>query len=249
MFRAAVRSEALGSFWCGAIQSMVLSAAGAREVNVDSSQLIASNDPAHLYRLILTTGTAYYNNHMEVSVYLVDFYRRKDYGDPSTSLLLKALLLVSRYRFMFLEDQSEFHYINIALADIAQIPELARRIISELDLLTSDMYVADLQLPATWGKFVSLETVQEMHSIWSPLDERLRHCCDPRNFETPEKSSNTGDSISREKLLATRNELANVLEECRKQISPYNTKLLQAMAAKLVEVTALTAAKSGAPST
>jgi len=156
-------------------------------------------------------------------------------------LLLKALQLVSRYRFMFLEDQSEFHYVNIALADPLLLPDLARRIVSELDLLTSDMYLADLQLPATWGQFVSLDAVQEMHGVWKPLDDELRRCCDAIVLSAGDNSGHAlddeqTDEKKRETFLRKRADLADILKQCREMLLPYNTQLLAAMARKLVEV-------------
>src|SRR5262249_30242273 len=102
-FRQAGRMDPLGHFWCNTLVHMVLVVAGAPELYVHNRQLIAGNDPQDLYRLILTTVTSYYNNQIDVSVYLVHYSQRTDYEDLRTSLLLKALQLVCRYRFLLLE--------------------------------------------------------------------------------------------------------------------------------------------------
>src|SRR3954469_4125107 len=101
-------------------------------MRVDIGQVIVSPDNDHRYRLLLTTSTAYYNAHVEASVYLVESLNRKDYGTEDTTLLLKGLHIVCRFRFVFLEPKSVFHAINVAQWTPTEAPEQARQLLSEL---------------------------------------------------------------------------------------------------------------------
>jgi hypothetical protein len=66
--------------------------------NVDNSQIVLSPDN-HVYRLILTTSTTYFNGKMDVNIYIVEALTRPDQDDLTTTRLLKGLELASRFRF------------------------------------------------------------------------------------------------------------------------------------------------------
>jgi hypothetical protein len=193
------------------------------------------------------------NNGLKISIYFVDFYRRMDYGNPRTSLLLKALQLVSRFRFLFLEEESEFHYVNIQLVNVDQLLELARRVVGELDLLTSDMHVANLQLPGTWGQFVPVEMIVEMSAVWGPLDADLRRIYDEiSSIGRPAGLAADGGAASKQRvaLSKARAEMGEKLKEIREKTIGHNAALLKSMAEKLTELAAITPSTtsvSGAP--
>ena len=63
----------------------------------------------------MTTATRYYNDTQELNVYFVERWRGDEYGDQDTTLLLKGLHIVCRYRFLFLEVGSKFHPITYLL--------------------------------------------------------------------------------------------------------------------------------------
>src|SRR5207245_1353689 len=123
-------------------------------MNIDNSQVIISSDDKHVYRIILTTSTAYYNSTREFNLYFVEALRPKDYGDRNTTLLLSGLEIVCRFRFMFLEEQSEFSNRNISALPLDRIPDLARGLIRELNLLRRDSQEAGLDQPNVWRAFV-----------------------------------------------------------------------------------------------
>ena len=69
---------------------------------------ILSFDKKKIFRIFISQITHYYNNDSEVQIYLIEVLRRKDYGDPDSTLLLHALEVSLSYRFMFLEKLSQF---------------------------------------------------------------------------------------------------------------------------------------------
>jgi hypothetical protein len=110
------------------------------------SELI-SESQRYVYKLILTTSTTYFNGNKEFNLYLIEALRPTDYGNRDTILLLKGLELVCRFRFMFLEVNSEFYSKNILAISLERLPGLARRIIRELNLLERDASERGLDLP------------------------------------------------------------------------------------------------------
>lgn len=90
--------------WVDAITSVVNSALQS-QLDVDNSQLLVSHDEKHAYRVILTTGTKYYNGVREFNLYFVEYLKRPDFGDQDTTLLFKGLELLCRFRSLFLSKK------------------------------------------------------------------------------------------------------------------------------------------------
>jgi TIR domain len=172
-FIAQVSDHKLGDSWRDAITSVVTSSLP-NQIDVDNSQIVVSSDESHIYRLILTTSTTYHNGSKEFNLYLVEGLRRTDYGSRDTTLLLKGLEMVCRYRFMFLESTSEFFSKNILAIGLDRVPGLAQRMVKELNLLRRDAREAGLDQPNVWSEYVSWDTVLEMSRAWAPREKRMR---------------------------------------------------------------------------
>ena len=96
---------------------------------------ILSYDKKRLYRIFTSATTEYYSGEMEYKVYIVEILRRRDYGDPDTTLLLKALEISLAYRFMFLEETSEFSPACFRAEKPQTIQVRASNMIDQLNLL------------------------------------------------------------------------------------------------------------------
>lgn len=96
---------------------------------------ILSYDKKRLYRIFTSTTTEYYSGEMEYKVYIVEILRRRDYGDADTTLLLKALEISLAYRFMFLEETSEFSPAFFRAERPETIQVRASNMIDQLNLL------------------------------------------------------------------------------------------------------------------
>ena len=221
-FLASTAESRLCNSWREAITSVVMSSFPDR-VNVDNSQIILSSDEVKGYRVILTTATKYYDDYREFSVYFVEMLDRADYGDRSTSYLLKGLQLVCRFRFMFLENDSEFSSQNILTSNPERIPELANRLLKELSLLRRDARDAGLDDPKVWRKFVTWEHIQTMATAYRPRELKVREVIG-------KIAAAKGQSTA---LMPLCQELSTVLEELENAIRPENTVLIREMARKL----------------
>ncbi|MFY9644177.1 MAG: hypothetical protein WAK29_03310 [Terriglobales bacterium] len=208
--------------WREAIASVIMSSYP-DHINVDNSQIIVSSDDAKAYRVILTTATKYYDDNREFNVYFVEALQRPDYGDVSTTLLLKGLELVCRFRFMFLEDASQFSAGNVLATQTARIPELASRLLKELNLLRKDSRDAGLDDPPVWRNFVSWEDILKMGQEYRPREQQIRAIV----------GRIVGARGQAELIGPLQAELSSALSEMEEKVRPLNTVLLRQMASKL----------------
>jgi hypothetical protein len=211
--------------WSDAITRVVTSSLP-NQIDVDNSQIIVSNDERHMYRVVLTTSTKYFDGTREFNLYFVEAMQRSDFGDKATSLLLKGLDLVCRYRFMFLEKSSEFSSMNVRAISLEHFRDVVRRVIREFNLLSRDSQDAGLDQPNIWSKFVSWSDVLAMSEIWRPLELKIRQ-------KSGEIINFKGDS---DRLAPLRSEFVKILEELESSTKPINQKLIKCMSRKLVEI-------------
>jgi hypothetical protein len=205
--------------WREAITSVVMSSFPDR-VNVDNSQVILSSDEVKAYRVILTTATKYYDDCREFNLYFVEMLHRMDYGDQSTSFLLKGLELVCRFRFMFLETDSEFSSQNVLATNSNRLPDLASRLLKELNLLQKDSRDAGLDEPKVWRNFVTWDHIRKMGEEYRPRELKVREII-PKIIEARGQAA---------LLTPLSKDLSAVLEEMENAIRPENALLIREMA-------------------
>jgi len=205
------------------LSSCLLLASDAGAVNRTTDGLLPTANYQQLYRLVLNTCTTYYDGRVEANVGLVEVIRRPDLGNDDTTILLKGLNIICRFRSLFLERDSEFNFVNFQMADASRLMDQARRLGAELDLIICDCVEAKLDQPARWVRFVKPEDLQEMSAVWQPLNQQMLDLCD-------EILSSTDDS----EILAAGKKISLALQEVAEKIPPYNAALLKSMAQKLV---------------
>jgi hypothetical protein len=79
-----------------------------KESNFIENNTILSFDKRKTFRIFVSRVARLYSGAREIHVYVIPLLKPADGGDPSTTLLLKALEVSLGYRFMFLESGSEF---------------------------------------------------------------------------------------------------------------------------------------------
>lgn len=214
-FLGYARSTKFGDTWIDAITT-VLASSLQGQMDVDNSQVIVSNDGSHAFRIILTTGTRYFNGIREFNLYFVESLSRKDYGDTDTSLLLKGLELACRFRFLFLEKTSEFSHMNIRIVSSSVFLEIVRNLERELNLIRRDTLETGLDRPGLFARFVDWQTLQKMSEAWRPLEAKIREKC--VQIREAEQSADVLPEL-REKLAVT-------IEEIGTAIRPLNSTLI-----------------------
>jgi hypothetical protein len=159
--------------WFDAIGNVVSSVLES-QLDVDNSQLIVSHDEKHAYRVILTTGTRYFDGNREFNLYFVEYIRRTDFGDRETTILFKGLELLCRFRFLFLERNSEYSSMSLGMVSTTAFSEGARNVERELNLMRRDAVEVGLDRANVWSEFVDWERLRQMGEAWRPLEVQLR---------------------------------------------------------------------------
>lgn len=144
-FLESIDDARVAKSWVGNIQALVTEARNG-ECN-ESRQLITSRDQRRLFRMFVARNVLYLSGINEIHIYVVEI-RPKDFGDPITTLLLKAISVGLQYRFMFLEGKaSQFspETFNAVLLD--NLKPRVSELIQELDYLLWQSEEARLSEP------------------------------------------------------------------------------------------------------
>jgi hypothetical protein len=164
----------------------------------------------------LTTGTRYFDGSREFNLYFVEYLRPRDFGDASTTLVLKGLELSCRFRFLFLEKNSEFSHMSIGISIPSRFHEMGRSIERELNLFRRDAIEMGLDKPNIWADFIDWQCLQRMSEEWRPLEAKIREICI--------QIRSVGEDS--EKLPKLRDSLAATIEQLETVIRPLNTQLI-----------------------
>jgi hypothetical protein len=131
------------------------------------------------FRLFVSRISTYINKKTEIHVYFVEM-RSKRYGDRRTTQLLEAISVGLRFRFLVLEETSEFRadrlgYITI---DEKMLKPKIGELLLQMDLLIRDAEAAQLRDPdlleLIWGKGKEREqVVKEMLETWTKARDDL----------------------------------------------------------------------------
>lgn len=224
-FLEATVSQTFADSWREAITSVILSSFPDK-LDVDNSQIILASDGRTGYRVILTTATKFYDDYREYNLYFVEMLQRADYGDEDTTNLLKGLELVVRFRSIFLEPDSDFLGGNVFLTDIHKLPELANKLLKELNLMHRDAQAAGLDRPGMWTKYVNLDHLKAITEAYRPCESKLRALI-------PKIAAAKGQA---EMLGPLAKEMAEALTNMQVVVRPENALLLREMAAKLNKI-------------
>jgi hypothetical protein len=131
-FLASIGSEKIAANWHDIIRSVVLAAR--RGDFRENRRLIASPDKSRFFRIFVARSVLYYSGVNEIHIWAVEV-KSRSFGDPGTTMLLKAISVGLQYRFMFLERNSEFSPGAFSLTMLDGLREKISDLIQELDFL------------------------------------------------------------------------------------------------------------------
>jgi hypothetical protein len=220
VFRQQKSSKYLDS-WIDAITKVVKFTLQ-NQLQKDNSQVIVSYDERNAYRVILTTGTRYFNGDREFNLYFVEL-RRQEFGDPATTLLLKGLELICRFRSLFLEQRSEYSATISKVMKPEAIKDFAASMERELNLMRRDALEAKLDNPSVWLGLIDADLLVRLSETWRPLESKIREA-----IANIRRSGTATIEECRATLTAT-------LEELEVSMKPLNDEMIAGMADKLKE--------------
>ena len=198
--------------------SPAIGASGA-DSEVDPNLVLISSK-GQRYRVIATTITTYYNNDVEISLYLVEGLHRIAHGDPETSKLLDLMTIICRFRFAFLERSSPYYWLNFAAK-----PTSPKELLMELDFLNSEAANANIEKPGMYAEFMTEESLSAAMESWKKLELELRMTCGEALLQT--------DASARSKLVQ---QIVPILKGINGQMKPINTALGIAVAERMLKV-------------
>ena len=143
-FLASIPNKRVAAIWGDIIRSQVLAA---RQQNFrENRRLITSPDKSRFFRIFAANSVLYFSGENEIHIYVVEV-KSRDFGDRTTTMLLKATQVGLQYRFMFLEQSSEFSPASISVTMKDQLRNTVSDLIQELEYLLWMSKDAGLEQP------------------------------------------------------------------------------------------------------
>jgi hypothetical protein len=160
--------------WNDIIKSLI--EASRQDDFAENRRLLASSDGKRFFRLFIARSVVYYSGTLELHVYVVEV-KSRDFGDPTTTMLLKAISVGLTYRFLFLEGKSsEFSPDNIRATLPRDLPKSISNLLQELEYLVWLSNDAGLSKPMVmtmiYGGFRRGELETKVRA-WEGLKTRL----------------------------------------------------------------------------
>jgi hypothetical protein len=143
-FLTSIPNKRVAAIWSDIIRSQVLAA---RQQNFrENRRLITSPDKSRFFRIFAANSVLYFSGENEIHIYVVEV-KSRDFGDRTTTMLLKAIQVGLQYRFMFLEQSSEFSPASIGVTMKDHLRNTVSDLIQELEYLLWMSKDAGLEQP------------------------------------------------------------------------------------------------------
>jgi hypothetical protein len=161
---------------------------------VDNDQLVRSPHDQKLYRVLVTRHFDYYNGRKIVNMYFIEKLRKNEFGDQDTSILLAFINVAARYRFIFLEPESELsEEAFISTTKPALLQDKIHRVLQEIVLIEdeSKQLKLDSQRARTllFGRRETIGEAGRVSEMWDIARLRLFETADKVLKSTPGQPS------------------------------------------------------------
>jgi len=173
-FIASITREKIAVGWADIIRSLIVAAR--RGDFRENRRLIASPDQTRFFRMFVARNVLYYSGVNEIHVWAVEV-RSRDYGDPKTTMLLRAISVGLQYRFMFLEQTSEFSPASFSVTRLDSFHDKISDLIQELDFLLWTSKDAGLSEPESllkiYGHSLDPGEMDQKANLWEKHKSEL----------------------------------------------------------------------------
>jgi len=154
-FIAQIPHDDTTTAWTDIVKPLIVTAR--QDDFAENRRLLASADRTRFFRLFVSKSVVYYSGIMELHIYVVEV-KSRDYGDPTTTMLLKAISVGLMYRSLFLEGKSSaFSPAAIRATLPNDLPKAAAELLQELEYVLWVSTDAGLAQPRNishiWGEF------------------------------------------------------------------------------------------------
>jgi hypothetical protein len=163
--RMNMNTKAIGA-WRESIRVLVSSVL---QGSGDNSMVLSATRKGVAYRLFVSRVVRYMSKQTEIHIHVVEI-KSREYGDRETTQLLRAVTVGLRFRFLLLEQDSEFTPQNLGFPTM-KIDILKTKIIellAQMNLILRDASQMGLQNPQMLRKIwaENATKVQAMIAIW-----------------------------------------------------------------------------------
>jgi hypothetical protein len=166
-FLASIAKEKVAAAWTDIVRSLIVAAR--RGDFRENRRLIASPDQTRFFRIFVARNVLYYSGVNEIHIWAVEV-RSRDYGDVTTTMLLKAISVGLQYRFMFLERASEFSPAAFNVTMLDSLHDKISDLIQELDFLLWTSKDAGLGEPESllkiYGHGLQPGEIDQRAAVW-----------------------------------------------------------------------------------
>ncbi|WP_029586689.1 toll/interleukin-1 receptor domain-containing protein [Bradyrhizobium sp. URHD0069] len=163
-------SEDVAYAWNEAFRSLL---ASLNTTDFVENNTILSYDRKRTFRLFVARLITLYSGIREYHVYVIPLLKPKDYGDPSTTLLLKALQVSLGYRFMFLEGSSDFSPDIIRATKLTDLQSRVSAMRNSLNMLLQIADDGGLNDPEAVVAILGVEGIEEVFEMWDKEKKSL----------------------------------------------------------------------------
>jgi len=173
-FAENIEQEDVARCWTATVQMLV--SAAMRGDFRDNRQVVTSQEKDRAFRMFVARSVIYYSGMREFHIYIVEI-KYKDYCDPTTTMLLKAISIGLQYRFMFLEGKtSEFSPNSFNATMLPDLRGTIAEMIQQLDYLLWYSQDAGLNKPESILQILGDLPTGEIYrksGIWEDAKSKL----------------------------------------------------------------------------
>lgn len=174
IFIASIPRPNIAAAWTESIKSLII-AAKSGDFG-ENRRVLTSLDQNRFFRLFVARDILYYSGVNEIHIYIVEV-KSRDYGDPTTTMLLKAISIGLKYRFMFLEPTSEFSPGAFSVTMLDALKPKVFEMLQELDFLIWSSNEAGLRQPKylleIHGSHLSPTDIDDQAALWETKKLKL----------------------------------------------------------------------------
>jgi hypothetical protein len=166
-FTAKADDEDIVFGWKEALNALI---SPAQNNNLVDNNVILSFDRKKIFRVFVSRVALYYSDAAEYQIYVVEMLRSRDQGDRETTILLKAMEVGLGYRFMFLEQTSQFSPAIFKATNLAEFKERTLKMLIGINLLLQVAEQYKLNEARTILDILGVEAsddVDEMYKTWN----------------------------------------------------------------------------------
>jgi hypothetical protein len=185
---------------------------------------ILSFDRTRTYRVFVSRIATLFSGLREFHVYVIPLLKPKDYGDPVTTLLLKALQISLGYRFMFLETASEF---SPEIFEATRLSQLKSKVIELQNGLNMLLQTADdngLNDAEHVYMIMGKQKIDDLYTLWDKEKNALYDAASRVLSVEPVTSDIKDAFVAR---------LETFCERTHDMNKNYSTRVMQALTARM----------------